>query len=224
MQQACMKAALARSGLYRWLSLGFSYPSPAIRDEFDRVQALLKEQGVLKGLPEVQFEDPETLVPLYLTLFDRKATCSPYESEYGDGAKEFTKSRDLVDIAGFYQAFGFDLNEAVADLHDHIKVELEFMSILALKEAYAWSENLEDSLAVTMDAEKAFLEDHVGRWVPAFCRQLAEADPGFYGLLSRLTQEVVRRELAAWGAFPRQLHRRPGGTADDDCLICPMAR
>jgi TorA maturation chaperone TorD len=40
-------------------------------------------------------------------------------------------------------------------MEDHIAAELEFMSVLALKEAYAGAEELPGGLTVTRDAKEA---------------------------------------------------------------------
>jgi nitrate reductase assembly molybdenum cofactor insertion protein NarJ len=47
------------------------------------------------------------------------------------------KATELSDIAGFYRAFGFEMNqEGDRDMVDHISVELEFYSLLMMKYLY----------------------------------------------------------------------------------------
>ena len=180
---ADITTALARSGLYRLLALSFRYPTPELRTEIARVQDQFCQvpwpfadiDPALLDLPAATVED---LQADYLHLFDMKVACSPYESEYGMGNKSFTKTRDLADIAGFYAAFGVSLGDEAGELFDHIQVELEFMSILALKEASACHDGHADGYAVTREGEASFLQDHLGRWVPTFCQRLAEAGIG----------------------------------------------
>jgi TorA maturation chaperone TorD len=61
----------------------------------------------------------------------------------------------LADVAGFYAAFELTPATARPDMEDHIAAELEFMSVLALKEAYAGAEELPGGLTVTRDAKEA---------------------------------------------------------------------
>jgi TorA maturation chaperone TorD len=61
---------------------------------------------------------------------------------------------------------------------DHISAELEFMHLLAVKEAFAEvQENLEGA-EICRDAARLFLQDHLGRWYPKFCSRLREAAAG----------------------------------------------
>jgi TorA maturation chaperone TorD len=61
----------------------------------------------------------------------------------------------LADVTGFYAAFELTPATARPDMEDHIAAELEFMSVLALKEAYAGAEELPGGLTVTRDAKEA---------------------------------------------------------------------
>jgi DMSO reductase family type II enzyme chaperone len=230
---APIRADLARSGFYRLLALGFRYPEDGSLEEFTRVRDLFAAgdwpfPAVDAGLLPAEVPAAATLTDEYLRLFDRKCACSLYESEYGMGNKAFTKSRDLADISGFYKAFGMELAEETTDLYDHLAVELEFMSVLALKAAYARNEGLTEGLDVTVAAAKDFLQDHLGRWVSHFCDRLEEtsAEP-FYTALARLTRAFVASDCAELEVTPLPLARMMGGTppaADDqDELVCPMA-
>lgn len=223
---------LARSGLYRLLALGFRYPEPGSVAEFQRVRDLLREGSwpfphLERDVPPLAMPPADELSGDYLRLFDRKVECSPYESEYGMGNRAFTKSRDLADIAGFYKAFGLDLGEQTTDLYDHVAVELEFMSVLALKEAYARHEGHEDGLDVTRGAAASFLREHLGRWVPSFCDKLEEAaEVPFYRQLAALTRSVVIAECAHYDVEPIPLTRAIGPAIDDDresAMVCPKA-
>jgi DMSO reductase family type II enzyme chaperone len=230
--ETAVRADLDRSGLHRLLALGFRYPETGSLAEFRRVQQLFGSEWPFPSLDPalLAFEVPDeaSLTDEYLRLFDRKVACSPYESEYGMGNKAFTKSRDLADISGFYTAFGMALAESAGDLQDHIAVELEFMSVLALKAAYARNEGLQDELEVTLGAEAAFLRDHLGRWVPHFCDRLEETcEQPFYAHLARLTRAWLDRECRRLEVTPLPLGRQLGNLDGEDKgqgeLICPMA-
>ena len=94
-------------------------------------------------------------------------------------SEQMTKTYTLADIAGFYRAFGVEVGPGGGQ-PDHIAAELEFMQLLALKEAVAASqaENSEESehAEICRSAARSFLKDHLGRWTARFAERLAEAD------------------------------------------------
>jgi TorA maturation chaperone TorD len=124
----------------------------------------------------------------------------------------------LGDIAGFYRAFGLDVSDRVRERVDHISVELEFMAFLVYKEAYAQStlpvgqgQAGDEKPAsggraeICREAQRKFLNDHLGRWVQDFTRRLEKkAQDGPYSRLARLTERFLAIELEAFGAKPLQ--------------------
>jgi nitrate reductase assembly molybdenum cofactor insertion protein NarJ len=142
----------------------------------------------------------------YIDLFDRGRSENPlYESEYGKG-RAFAKGGELVDIAGFYRAFGFaqTTEGSQMDMHDHIAVELEFYGLMLLKEsALIVAGNLEGSEIVS-DARRKFLEAHLGRFASVLCsRPLVAADP-YFGLVFGCTADLVEQECTLLGATPQR--------------------
>lgn len=178
---------LRRSAIYRLLALAFAYPMP------DRIAEVAAAADHLAGgadgaLAEALARlaasgheaDPGSLAGEYLDLFDRGVRCPPYEGAYGP-AQLGGKATMLADVAGFYAAFGLEPTSGQPDMEDHIAAQLEFMSVLALKEAWALAEGLAGPLAVTRDAQSGFLAQHLGRWAPAFAARVTElAAPGLY--------------------------------------------
>ncbi len=234
---------LARAGAYRLLSLGYSYPSAGVFEEFRRVLALhraaqppaIAMESHWKALWEVS--DPARggescgithLEAEFTRLFDRTVACSPYESENVGGMRAFTKSRDLADVCGFYKAFGLELGPDAAEMADHVKVELEFMGDLALKEAYFAQEGGGEALEITMDAERAFLRDHLGRWIAQFSDRLlkATANP-FYEALAKATGAFIAAELVALEVTPQPISGQRGVGPDElaaEEFTCPLAQ
>jgi TorA maturation chaperone TorD len=79
----------------------------------------------------------------------------------------------LADLAAFYCAFGLELAPVARERQDHICLQLEFMSVLAVKEGFGLEHQLDaESLAVCRTAQRSFLREHIGRWIPAFARRL----------------------------------------------------
>jgi TorA maturation chaperone TorD len=233
-QEAEVVSALTRGGIYRLLGRALGYPTPSVLEEL----AALAEQAAgasemppdlrqhLAGLAAAAREtDPSVLAGEHVFLFDRQVRCPPYESAYAPAPRMAGKSAELADVAGFYTAFGLMPAEARPDMEDHIAVELEFMSALALKEAYALAEEDGDGAAVTRAAQVAFLTDHLGRWVEAFTGSLRAATPiPFYAAAAGLLAAWILAEIAALGATPTRLEGLADpGPAGEDAFTCPMA-
>ena len=130
-----------------------------------------------------------------------------YETELGM-PHEFRQSQELADIAGFYRAFGFQAGGSRHERPDHLAAELEFMYLLALKEAYALENGLVEQAGICQQAQCAFLRDHLGRWVGLFnasLRQSSEtrlgvsANDSLYLDLAQLAQEFIASELQRLG-------------------------
>jgi DMSO reductase family type II enzyme chaperone len=163
-----------------------------------------------------------TLASSYRALFGHTARgiVAPYETEYGNEAL-FQQPQELGDLMGFYRAFGLSVRLERRERADHVSCECEFMSFLAMKEAYALEHCDAAMLEDTLKAQKLFLRDHLGRFLPAFTQQVGREHPaGFYAKLADLSLRFVSHESNRFGVRlgPANLPLRP---ADDDRV--PMA-
>jgi TorA maturation chaperone TorD len=226
--------ALTRSGIYRCLGRAFGYPTPSVVVELGRLAARAGaapevtpdvRQGLARLADAARGADPGMLAGEYVFLFDRQVRCPPYESAYAAAPRMAGKSAELADVAGFYAAFGLAPAAARPDMEDHIAAELEFMSILALKEAYALAEADAEGLAVTRGAQVAFLTDHLGRWVEAFTGSLRGATPvPYYAAAADLLAAWVLADVRATGAAPTRLEGlADAGPAGEEVFTCPVA-
>jgi hypothetical protein len=128
----------------------------------------------------------------------------------------------LADIAGFYRAFALGPAEGQPEIEDHIGAELEFMSALTLKEAWAIAENQPEALEITQVAERTFLRDHLARWVPGFAaRVTAAATLGFHPAAAVLLEAWLAAECARLGVTAAPLEGT--NTAEVAAFACPMA-
>ena len=150
------------------------------------------------------------------------------EIEYGDlNADPLFQPHRLADLAAFYRAFGLEVAEEAAERPDHIGMELEFMSVLAAKEAYALEHQADaDEAAVCVEAQKRFLREHLGRWAPAFARRLARAaiDPVLTAFAT-LVQDFIISDCSRFGitAGSEDLLLRPvDESAESLCANCAL--
>lgn len=167
----------------------------------------------------------------YLSAFGHAAR-GPHalnEIEYGDlKADPLFQPHRLADLAAFYRAFGMEVAPDAGERHDHLCLELEFLCFLAAREAYALEHQLEsEDLALCFDAQKKFLREHLGRWVPACMRRLArDFPPGVLQSLAQFTRAFIESECARFGvpAGSEDLLLRPvDSSAESLCASCGLS-
>ena len=111
--------------------------------------------------------------------------------------------RDVSDVVGAardvaralrqqYRQFG---TAAAPGSEDHVAVELEFMAYLCARESAAWGAGTSETGRQYRRQQHKFLDDHLGRWLPDFCRQLdRQTGQSFYICLARLCDRWMRIE------------------------------
>jgi len=230
-------SAYCRATLYSALALGFRPPTdeaigrlatPQNAAALGEAAAMLDADGKLglaslvQAVADAGRVGTATLASSYRALFGHtvRGPIPPYETEYGNEAL-FQQPQEMGDLMGFYEAFGLTFRVEEHERCDHISCEWEFLSFLALKEAYALDHQDLEMLEETRKATRLFLRDHLGRFLPAFAKKLSREDrSGFYGTLARLGLAFVDLESSRFtvplGAI--NLGLRP---TDDDRV--PMA-
>jgi DMSO reductase family type II enzyme chaperone len=233
--QSSIDLAVARSFFHRFLAKAFEDPNPenwdwlCASDTRQSVSAASNACGI-SALAGSAFQPAQyqSFHDAYVATFGHAARggCPPNEIEYGDiKADPLFQPHRLADLAAFYRAFELEVTEDAGERHDHICLELEFMCVLAAKEAYALEHQLDaDQLAQCRDAQKKFLREHLGRWTPAFTRRLAAAtnEPTLQAL-AEFTRTFIESECARFCLKPgsEELSLRPvDEIADRICDSC----
>jgi nitrate reductase assembly molybdenum cofactor insertion protein NarJ len=165
------------------------------------------ETSVANLLRQFRFEAYEDFHLSYVTCFGHtvRGDCPMNEIEYGDiKADPLFQPHRLADLGAFYSAFGLEMAAEAAERQDYISIELEFMSVLAAKEAYALEHQLDDGqAALCRQAQKIFLREHLGRWTPAFTRRLARmAGDNALGALANFTREFINEDCTRFKVPP----------------------
>ena len=228
LQQTEVRRQLSRSSMYKLLAKAFLYPTEDLVDGlFHRSQADVlssfltlgdqsqEMEGALQFFRELLssrtwVERRPELEQEYNRLFAHlgSAKCPPYETEYGYD-NIFQKTEAMGDIAGFYRAFGLEVSEDNAERVDFIAMELEFMSFLAMKESYAIEQHESEHFEVCRDAERKFLQDHLGRWTKIFASILLNSTSNpFYSQLGNLLAQFVTADTRILGVEPKEVTSR----------------
>lgn len=213
------------SETWRWLTQAETIHSLRAAIVFAGQSLLPSAETLISALQPGGFD---SFLNAYLVAFGHAArgSCPLNEIEYGDiKADPLFQPHRLADLAAFYRAFGLEVTEDAGERQDHLCLELEFMCVLASKEAYALEHQLDgDQLTQCRDAQKKFLREHLGRWTPAFARRLAAAtnDPALRAL-AEFTRAFVESECVRFGVNPgsEELSLRPvDEAADRACDTC----
>jgi DMSO reductase family type II enzyme chaperone len=215
--------AVARSFLYRFIAKAFEDAEPegwqSLCDEaqqaafWSAVRALAEgaplnlEPAARRLLDHLKPDGYTVFESDYITCFGHtvRGDCPLNEIEYGDiKADPLFQPHRLADLGAFYAAFGVEIGNDAAERQDHISIELEFMSVLAAKEAYALAHKFDDEqVALVRDAQKKFLREHLGRWTPAFTRRLSRiAGDCALGALAEFTRGFITAECASFNVMP----------------------
>lgn len=217
--------AVSRAQVYAFLTALYLYPRENWSEELPLLQGILIALPFAPALPDVGPIALPTLQAEFRHGFGAAGSLC-YETEYGL-PHEFRQSQELADISGFYRAFGFSLGGAVRERPDHLAVELEFMALLAMKEAHAWLNGLTEHAEMCVDAQAKFLGEHLGTWIDLFAQSLAlNAASGLYPPLAAWTAEFIRADAARLGVTltPRRRHETRHTPFDPDfsCSSCPI--
>ncbi|MCC6766266.1 MAG: molecular chaperone TorD family protein [Deltaproteobacteria bacterium] len=226
--------ALTRAGVLRALARGLDDPAGAWRAEVaDGWRALLRGTGewpdevraaLARALTSLEVATDD-LASEHVRLFGPAGRAALTETSWGDAGRLLGKATALADLGGFYRAFGVQPDAASPRPEDHLALELEFVSVLALKEAWARSGGETEALAVTRDATAKFLADHLGTWIDAWCTALAEQGaPDFYVALGEAVRCAVRAECERLAVIPHTVAARlPEGDLGGEAFTCPRA-
>lgn len=152
------------------------------------LRALILKRTSPENIPDLQSE--------YISIFDNGRAANPiYETEY-DRRRAMAKGNELSDIAGFYHAFGFDLDPAAEGMEmlDHVAIELEFYSLMLMKQLHLTELKDQQGLDIIEDGRKKFLQSHLGRFVGAISRRPGVESSEFYGQVFKWGAQLVEDE------------------------------
>ncbi len=137
----------------------------------------------------------------YIDLFDRGRQINTlYETEYGR-ERTLVKATELVDIAAFYRAFGFETggDGVQAEMIDHVSVELEFYALLVLKSDLLSDAGDAEGESIVLDARRKFLKSHLGRFVGAICERPGVSESPYFSSVFKFCRDLTLSECERLG-------------------------
>lgn len=199
-------SAGAREDLCRYLAACYYEPSADFSEErlFDSMLAAaiaidpeLAESARRLGAAFAA-QDLQALLLDYTRLFlgPPSPLAAPYGSMWlsGEGA---VMQESTIALEGLYGEAGFEIDEELGDMPDHVAVELEFLYLLTFKRNEARRAGEEVAIAGWDQLHDLFLSGHLGAWIAPFTQAVkANAGTAFYRELADLTVGFVRMEVA----------------------------
>lgn len=120
---------------------------------------------------------------------ERKGILPPYESLYRTGKLQEKPSREIHRL---FSQMGIHIPDEWHQPPDYIGVELDFMRLLCSRELEAYAKQEPGAFSETLLAELAFLENHLGIWVPQFCEKMSsQAEEDYFRGLAHLTVGLI---------------------------------
>ena len=193
---------MERAALYEAFSLLFRYPDEEVFELLKGRVATL-EDGCLDAERRGSLETFRVVVGdvnygeyrnEYSRLFTGAGLCRTNENDYE--RLSFSMTERLADVAGFYKAFGFEMADGAGERPDFIGVELEFVRMLLLKQAYAQERGWTERAEITEKALSQFLESHITGWVPMMCQILVKMalENGVFSAAATALQAFISSE------------------------------
>ncbi len=196
--------AMARSQVYGLLATLFrAEPSEAFLRELQGpgLSGSFSELDLNLGseLQEKPLEDSlEELAVEYTRLFLGPGPhISAHESVFVelDGGIGGLWGEKTVEVKKFIESAGLTYGPDYTGIPDHVSVELEFLQKLAEWEAGKWAEADPENAIYCLGVQKRFIEEHLGKWVPALCdKVIAKAELPFYKEIARFTKDFITFE------------------------------
>ncbi len=199
------------------LALGLRYPDlAALRSQWPSLADIRDGDGGQRELAALGLFLDEELAGEHNRLFATRVAVSPYETAW----VPLDKGARLGQLAALYEAFGVRAGGAEHETPDHIGAQLEFFALLCLKEILAEADEQKEACR---RGRRILIEEHLGRWAPAFGRALArESQHPFYRGLGERIVALIEAELRESGVAPESVVQPL--VEPEERLRCPMHR
>jgi TorA maturation chaperone TorD len=198
------KQSQAREDLSRFLSACYYEPSDAFAQEhlFDSMVNAAQlldpqlEEGARKLGQAYASQEIQTLLVDYTRLFvgPMQPLAQPYGSSWL-GSDAASKQSSIDGVLELYRLGGFEIDDELRELPDHVAIELEFFYLLQFTKNQASRSDRTDELAAAKQLERRFLNEHLRVWLAPFTAAVtSNAETDFYRELAVFTARFLGHE------------------------------
>lgn len=223
--------AIARGAIYGFLSRSLLFPTVAVRQSVRSELLPLVESlsplsarfdGSLTAAIQAHDIGLDELRPAHGRVFTHieNQDCPAHESAYCPG-DVFRRADVMADVSAFYRAHGLKVGGIHRERADHITTELEFVSFLARKEAYATEHLGPDQISECRRSQELFLQDHLACWAPGFAGRLRlVSDHPYFDAMGLLLETWISVDSEWLGVQPSSNYNEPQPLPEPDDGQC----
>ena len=173
----------------------FAESSGAIRKAIERAGEYLEGPGILsrQGFERLRWD--------YTRLFvgPGKVPAPPWESIYRD-VEHLHFSEETLDVRNAFCKYDLIPRDFGHEPDDHIGLELDFLHKLSEMASRKAESADEKGLAEILADQKAFLDEHLLKWVPDWTRDVVKsAETDFYRGMAELLEAYLRFDQETLG-------------------------
>ena len=166
-----------------WHLIGLLFQCPD--NEWQRqIAAVAAEVGDPLLKKAAQLAPQEATGGLYHTTFGPGGPASAREVSHRDAVQP---GQFLAELRAFYEAFAY--RPKLSEPPDHVSIEVGFIGYLRLKEAYAKSSGAIEEAAISADAAKVFVEDHIATIADPLAKAIEPSGLRYLSLAARALRQ-----------------------------------
>lgn len=162
------------------------------------------------------------LQALYVEVFERvRPGVSLYETEYGLG-RSLAKGPELLDIARYYEAFGFTMGDENSsyEMVDHLAVELEFYALMGMKLQALALELDEEGVSIVDEGRRNFMKNHLGTFSRSILARETLQISEFYFQAINCIDDLISQECQRLGIEQNQKEWQDNLLTEEEEMTC----
>ena len=191
--------AIAREDMCRYLAACFYEPAAEFAEEklFDSLVNAAQRVDPALAAVALRLRDSFATQALEELLVDHArlflGPAEPLAKPYGSCWLVEAATGDAPpDILETYRAGGFEVDDELRDLPDHVAVELEFLYLTLFRRHEAQHSGNAEALREITGLQRRFLSQHLGAWIVPFTDAVkANAQTAFYRDAALLAERFV---------------------------------
>jgi TorA maturation chaperone TorD len=175
-----------REGVYRFLGVGFSYPTAELLEASAATVSILDDLGLFdyafanpvadaaRALAEAELIDLQDAHTAMFGAGVAGPACSPHLTSYLADSRTGEVARVQASLRSTYRRFGFGDAISDGDNLDHIATVMEVMARLCADDI-GWRAN-DRHLSAALSRQSDFFSRYLASWAPEFSDRVREID------------------------------------------------
>lgn len=177
---------LAEAAEWRLISLLFDCPNSEWRKQVAELAVPVSDKKLKRAAEAAQTEATEGI---FHSIFGPGGPAPGREISYRGWVQP---GYMLSELSSFYEAFSY--KPKTSEVPDHVSVETGFIAYLRLKEAFALECEDAESAAITSEASKTFIDEHLSKYAEQMSKILSVSGIEYLTLAGEALLKRVGRD------------------------------